>query len=109
MGLDSNLKYFSLLVASVYLHVTPQTLKRWVRAGQIDARRVLVSGRSYKLVISEKEIARYIDENWPTLHDLDHPPRSPRAARIQQIRNANRGYLGKAAAANAARRYGKLR
>lgn len=110
MGLDSNLEEtLSLLVASLYLHAEPPTLRRWIRERKIEARRILVSGRSYKLVISKKEIARYIRDNWPTLDDLELPPRSERAARIKKIITAKRRFLEKASAAKAARRYGRVR
>lgn len=109
MGQENPLLHYSLVAAAVFLHVTPKTLQRWIKDGQIQARRILVSGSSYKLVISDKEILRYIDENWPTMDDLERPPKSPRAARIKRIIGAHRGHLGKALAAKKARSYGNLR
>ena len=96
-----DLKYFPLRQTAALLMVSRATVKRWVRDGQIEARRQPISGCSYRLVFSEKEIARYIDMNWPTLRDLDYPPKSERAFRIKQIITAKRRHLEKAKAARA--------
>jgi len=108
--LNPKLKLFSLRTAAAILLVSPHTLKRWARLGLIESRRQLLSGCAFRLVFSEAELLRFIHENMPTSDDLESfHPRSERAARIKRIVAVHRGYLGKAAAANAARRYGKLR
>jgi len=101
--MNSEIKFYTLSGVAKSCLVSKSTVKRWVRDGLLVPRYQVRSGRCYRLIFSEAELARFADENFPTPLDLDGGRGGKNADRVRRIANMHRLYLGKASAAAVAK------
>ncbi len=100
--------FFTLPQLAEALLLSKSTIKRLVRAGLINPRYQLLSGRSYRLIFEPAEVIRFINENYPTSEDLafTSKPRSRSADRIRRLRNMHQVSIGRVNALRRAKKEG---
>ena len=68
-------------------NVRPQTVRNWVKFGLLEANYQILSGRTSRLVFTNRSLIRFFVDNHPSVADLsmtDFHPKSSRAQRIQK-------------------------
>jgi hypothetical protein len=76
-------------------NVRPSSVLNWARSGLIEGNYQLLSGRSVRIVFTNRALCRFFDENHPSIADLsstDFHPKSSRAQRIQKMVRMKRIY-----------------
>jgi len=93
---------------SNFFEVSPRTIYRWVKDRLIVGRYRYEGGTRLRLFFTEEAVLQFMDENMPTMEDLDLN-RGPQTGEqkvemIRRIRNMHRIFAGRAVATKMARR-----
>ena len=92
---------------SNFFGVSERTIRRWCADKLIVGRYKYQGGTCLKLFFTEGAVLRFMDENMPTLEDLDlnHKPQTSeqKIEMIRRVRNMHRAFAGRASAAKVSR------